>query len=267
MKTLESFFQDQDEGDEPSDAIASVSGEESLGGGFVIEEIELKGFMRYLDRSSICFPHKFNVIVGKTGTGKTSLLDTIRETNIIDGEAGGITQHIGAYNVTLKTGQVVFLDTPGHEAFTAMRARGAEVTDLVVLVVAADDGVMPQTLEAINHARAANVPIMVAVNKIDKPEADPDRVKRQLAENDLTPEDWGGDTVFVNVSAKKRQGIEELLEMMHDSILVPINQINAITRGIQAGIDFLFRRRRNPPETVQQAEADQQDQDNDEMFI
>ncbi|MES0362732.1 MAG: translation initiation factor IF-2 [Desulfobacteria bacterium] len=153
-------------------------------------------------------------IMGHVDHGKTSLLDAIRETKVIDGEAGGITQHIGAYNVTLKTGQVVFLDTPGHEAFTAMRARGAEVTDLVVLVVAADDGVMPQTLEAINHARAANVPIMVAVNKIDKPEADPEQVKRQLAENDLSPEEWGGDTVFVNVSAKQGKGIEELLEMI-----------------------------------------------------
>jgi translation initiation factor IF-2 len=153
-------------------------------------------------------------IMGHVDHGKTSLLDAIRETNIIEGEAGGITQHIGAYNVILKNGQVVFLDTPGHEAFTAMRARGAEVTDLVVLVVAADDGVMPQTLEAINHARAAGVPIMVAVNKIDKPEADPERVKRQLAENDLTPEDWGGDTVFVNVSAKQGKGLDELLEMI-----------------------------------------------------
>jgi translation initiation factor IF-2 len=153
-------------------------------------------------------------IMGHVDHGKTSLLDAIRETNVIDGEAGGITQHIGAYNVTLKKGQVVFLDTPGHEAFTAMRSRGAEVTDLVVLVVAADDGVMPQTLEAINHARAADVPIMVAVNKIDKPEADPEQVKRQLAENDLSPEEWGGDTVFVNVSAKQGKGIEELLEMI-----------------------------------------------------
>jgi translation initiation factor IF-2 len=153
-------------------------------------------------------------IMGHVDHGKTSLLDVIRETNIIDGEAGGITQHIGAYNVTVKNGQVVFLDTPGHEAFTAMRARGAEITDLVVLVVAADDGVMPQTVEAINHARAASVPIMVAVNKIDKPEADPERVKRQLADHDLTPEEWGGDTVFVNVSAKQGTGIEELLEMI-----------------------------------------------------
>ena len=153
-------------------------------------------------------------IMGHVDHGKTSLLDAIRETNIIDGEAGGITQHIGAYNVTVKKGHIVFLDTPGHEAFTAMRARGAEITDLVVLVVAADDGVMPQTVEAINHARAAGVPIMVAINKIDKPEADPERVKRQLAEHNLAPEEWGGDTVFVNVSAKQGKGIEELLEMI-----------------------------------------------------
>ncbi len=129
-------------------------------------------------------------------------------------EAGGITQHIGAYHVATPKGHIAFLDTPGHEAFTAMRARGAKITDIVVLVVAADDGVKPQTLEAINHARAANVPIIVAVNKIDKANADPDRVKRELAENDLTPEDWGGDTIFLHVSAKEKEGIDELLEMI-----------------------------------------------------
>jgi translation initiation factor IF-2 len=153
-------------------------------------------------------------IMGHVDHGKTSLLDAIRETSVIEGEAGGITQHIGAYRVTVDHKQVAFLDTPGHEAFTAMRARGAEVTDLVVLVVAADDGVMPQTLEAINHAKAANVPILVAVNKIDKPDANPDRVLRQLAEQGLTPEDWGGDTVVVNVSAKQKTGLEGLLEMI-----------------------------------------------------
>ena len=153
-------------------------------------------------------------IMGHVDHGKTSLLDVIRKTRITDMEAGGITQHIGAYHVATAKGHVAFLDTPGHEAFTAMRARGAKVTDIVVLVVAADDGVMPQTLEAINHARAANVPIIVAVNKIDKANADPDRVKRELAENGLTPEDWGGETIFLHVSAKEKQGIDELLEMI-----------------------------------------------------
>jgi translation initiation factor IF-2 len=153
-------------------------------------------------------------IMGHVDHGKTSLLDAIRQTNVIEGEAGGITQHIGAYYVTVEDRQIVFLDTPGHEAFTAMRARGAEVTDLVVLVVAADDGVMPQTIEAINHAKAADVPILAAVNKIDKPGAEPDRVKRELAEHGLSPEEWGGDTVFVNVSAKQRIGLDELLDMI-----------------------------------------------------
>jgi len=153
-------------------------------------------------------------IMGHVDHGKTSLLDVIRKTRITESEAGGITQHIGAYHVKTDRGQIAFLDTPGHEAFTAMRSRGAKITDLVVLVVAADDGVMPQTMEAINHSRAAEVSIIVAINKIDKANADPDRVKRELAENGLTPEDWGGDTIFVNVSAKERQGIDELLEMI-----------------------------------------------------
>lgn len=153
-------------------------------------------------------------IMGHVDHGKTSLLDVIRKTRITELEAGGITQHIGAYHVTIDKGQIAFLDTPGHEAFTAMRARGAQITDIVVLVVAADDGVMPQTIEAINHARVANVPIIVAINKIDKANADPDRVKRELSEHGLTPEDWGGDTIFVNVSAKQNIGIEELLEMI-----------------------------------------------------
>jgi translation initiation factor IF-2 len=153
-------------------------------------------------------------IMGHVDHGKTSLLDVIRKTRITETEAGGITQHIGAYHVQTERGAIAFLDTPGHEAFTAMRARGAKVTDLVVLVVAADDGVMPQTVEAINHARAANVPLIVAINKIDKPGADPDRVKRSLVERGLTPEDWGGDTIFVNVSAKQSTGIDQLLEMI-----------------------------------------------------
>jgi translation initiation factor IF-2 len=160
-------------------------------------------------------------VMGHVDHGKTSLLDAIRETDVAAGEAGGITQHIGAYKVRFtKEGspasgrEIVFLDTPGHEAFTRMRARGAKVTDIVVIVVAADDGVMPQTLEAIDHAKAANVPIIVAVNKIDKPEANPERVKKQLADRGLTPDDWGGDTYYVNVSAKKHTNLDLLLEMI-----------------------------------------------------
>jgi translation initiation factor IF-2 len=152
--------------------------------------------------------------MGHVDHGKTSLLDAIRKTNVSSGEAGGITQHIGAYHVSTKRGEIVFLDTPGHEAFTAMRARGAQVTDLVVLVVAADDGVMEQTREAISHAKAAKVPIMIAVNKIDKPEANRDRVLRELAELGLQAEDWGGDTVTAFVSAKTREGLDELLELI-----------------------------------------------------
>ena len=153
-------------------------------------------------------------IMGHVDHGKTSLLDAIRKSNITSGEAGGITQHIGAYHVKTKRGEIVFLDTPGHEAFTAMRARGAQVTDLVILVVAADDGVMEQTREAVNHSRAAGVPIMVAVNKMDKPGADPDRVLRELSEMGLQPEEWGGDTIVAKVSAKTRQGLDELLELV-----------------------------------------------------
>ena len=146
-------------------------------------------------------------IMGHVDHGKTSLLDAIRESNIMESEAGNITQHIGAYNVKLETGNVVFLDTPGHAAFTAMRARGAQVTDVVVLVVAADDGVMPQTIEAINHAKAADVPIVVAINKIDTDGARVDYVKEQLGNQNLIPEDWGGQTVFVEISAKEKIGI------------------------------------------------------------
>ena len=153
-------------------------------------------------------------IMGHVDHGKTSLLDVIRKTRVSETEAGGITQHIGAYHVRTDKGQIAFLDTPGHEAFTAMRARGAQVTDIVVLVVAADDGVMPQTTEAINHSRAAEVPIIVAINKIDKQNAEPEKVKRELAEIGLTPEDWGGDTIYVNVSAKEAEGIDDLLEMI-----------------------------------------------------
>ncbi len=153
-------------------------------------------------------------IMGHVDHGKTSLLDVIRQTRVTEGEAGGITQHIGAYHVQTEKGVIAFLDTPGHEAFSAMRSRGAKVTDIVVLVVAADDGVMPQTVEAINHSKASGVPIIVAINKMDKPNADPDRVQRELSEHGLVSEDWGGDAIFVKVSAKQKSGIDELLEMI-----------------------------------------------------
>ena len=153
-------------------------------------------------------------VMGHVDHGKTSLLDAIKETNVTKSEAGGITQHIGAYSVNINNKKICFLDTPGHEAFTSMRARGAQVTDIAILVVAADDGVMPQTIEAINHAKAAKVPIIVAINKIDKPTANIDRIKQELIENSLVPEDWGGDTITVPVSARNREGIEELLEMI-----------------------------------------------------
>ena len=153
-------------------------------------------------------------IMGHVDHGKTTLLDSIRKTKVTEGEAGGITQHIGAYQVKVNDKKITFLDTPGHAAFTTMRARGAQVTDITILVVAADDGVMPQTIEAINHAKAAEVPIIVAVNKIDKPGANPDRVMQELTEHGLVPEAWGGDTIFVQISAKQGQGIDTLLEMI-----------------------------------------------------
>ncbi len=153
-------------------------------------------------------------IMGHVDHGKTTLLDAIRKTRIVESEAGGITQHVGAYQVEHDGKKVSFIDTPGHEAFTAMRSRGAQLTDIAILVVAADDGVMPQTIEALNHAKAADVPIVVAVNKMDRPGANPDRVKQQLAEHGLIPEDWGGDTIFVHLSALQGEGIDDLLEMI-----------------------------------------------------
>ena len=154
------------------------------------------------------------VVMGHVDHGKTSLLDAVRSTNVIEGEAGGITQHIGAYKVKINDREITFLDTPGHEAFTAMRARGAQITDIAILVVAANDGVMPQTIEAINHAKAAGIPIVVAINKIDVEGANIDRVKQELMEYELVPEEWGGDTIFVPISAKKRINIDNLLEMV-----------------------------------------------------
>ncbi|MDQ7050410.1 MAG: translation initiation factor IF-2 N-terminal domain-containing protein [Enterobacterales bacterium] len=173
-------------------------------------------------------------IMGHVDHGKTSLLDYIRSSKVADGEAGGITQHIGAYHVETNKGIISFLDTPGHAAFTAMRARGANATDIVVIVVAADDGVMPQTVEAIQHAKAAGVPIIIAVNKMDKPEADPERVKNELSQHDVISEEWGGDTVFANVSAKTGDGIDALLESI--SLTAELLELTAIDTGPAKGI-------------------------------
>ncbi|ACU53592.1 translation initiation factor IF-2 [Acidimicrobium ferrooxidans DSM 10331] len=173
-------------------------------------------------------------VMGHVDHGKTLLLDRIRHTNVVAGEAGGITQHIGAYQVDVEGGRITFIDTPGHEAFTAMRARGASVTDIVILVVAADDGVMPQTVEAINHAKAAGVPIIVAINKIDRPDADPNRVMQQLSEHGLVPEAWGGDTITVQVSALQSLGIDELLEQV--LVLAEVLELRANPTGRARGV-------------------------------
>jgi translation initiation factor IF-2 len=189
-------------------------------------------------------------VMGHVDHGKTSLLDAIRATNVTQSEAGGITQHIGAYAVSTTRGKVVFLDTPGHEAFTAMRARGAQATDIVVLVVAADDGVMPQTVEAITHARAANVPIVVAINKVDLPNANPDRIKQQLSDQGLVPEQWGGETIFVEVSAKRKQNIDALLEMLLLQAEILELHANPSRRGQGVVIEAELDKTRGPVATV-----------------
>ena len=208
------------------------------------EAKELEDLSLLLPRSPVV------TIMGHVDHGKTSLLDAIRQTNVIASEAGGITQHIGAYQVDLPGGKITFLDTPGHEAFTAMRARGAQATDIVVLVVAADDGVMPQTLEAISHAKDAGVPILVAINKIDKPGADPNRVMQQLAEQGLVSEEWGGQTIYVEVSAKKRVGIDHLLEML--LLLAEVQELKANPHRAAKGvvIEAELDRGRGPVATV-----------------
>jgi translation initiation factor IF-2 len=189
-------------------------------------------------------------IMGHVDHGKTTLLDTLRETSVTQGEAGGITQHIGAYQLEANGETITFLDTPGHAAFTTMRARGADVTDIAIIVVAADDGVMPQTVEAINHAKAAGVPIIVAVNKVDKPEADPDRVKQELLEYELVPEDWGGDTIFVEISALFNKNIEELLEMI--LLVAEVEELTADPSGLAVGsvIEARLDRSRGPIATL-----------------
>ena len=189
-------------------------------------------------------------IMGHVDHGKTSLLDAIRKANVAAGEAGGITQHIGAYKVAGEKGDVVFLDTPGHEAFTAMRARGAQMTDIVVLVVAADDGPMPQTIEALNHAKEAKVPIVVAVNKIDKPGANPEIIRNKLSEHDLVPEEWGGSTIYINVSAKTKQGIDKLLEMLALQAELLELKANPNKQGKGHVIEARLDRARGPISTI-----------------
>lgn len=232
----------QDLGFETKEAVPEVA--ESA-----IEEAEAELKAVEQDPEAIIRPPVVTVM-GHVDHGKTKLLDAIRRTNVAAGEAGGITQHIGAYQVDIQGKKITFLDTPGHEAFTAMRARGAQATDIAILVVAADDGVMPQTLEAMAHARAAKVPIIVAINKIDKEGANPDRVKQQLADAGLIPEDWGGDTPTVEVSAREQLGIDDLLEMI--LLVAELGELKANPRKPAVGtiIEAEMDRSKGPLATV-----------------
>lgn len=217
-----------------------------------IEELEIEALMDIEedDEKDLVPRPPVVTVMGHVDHGKTSLLDAIRDTDVISGEAGGITQHIGASEVKINGQKIVFLDTPGHEAFTSMRARGAQVTDIAILVVAADDGIMPQTVEAINHAKAANVPIIIAINKIDKPGANPDKVKQELSEHGLLVEDWGGDVISVEVSAKKRINIEGLLEMVLLVAEVEELKANPNKRAVGTVIEAELDKGRGPVATV-----------------
>ena len=217
-----------------------------------IEELEIEALMDIEedDEKDLMPRPPVVTVIGHVDHGKTSLLDAIRDSNVTSGEAGGITQHIGASEVMINGQKIVLLDTPGHEAFTSMRARGAQVTDIAILVVAADDGIMPQTVEAINHAKAANVPIIVAINKIDKPGASPDKVKQELADQGLLVEDWGGDVISVEVSAKKRINIENLLEMVLLVAEVEELKANPNKRAVGTVIEAELDKGRGPVATV-----------------
>ena len=217
-----------------------------------VEELEIEALMDIEedDEKDLVPRPPVVTVMGHVDHGKTSLLDAIRDTDVISGEAGGITQHIGASEVKINGQKIVFLDTPGHEAFTSMRARGAQVTDIAILVVAADDGIMPQTVEAINHAKAANVPIIIAINKIDKPGANPDKVKQELSEHGLLVEDWGGDVISVEVSAKKRINIEGLLEMVLLVAEVEELKANPNKRAVGTVIEAELDKGRGPVATV-----------------